>query len=140
MSNNQIRKKIFLDDIRFPEDVYNGLKGGYDENTLHPIYADNSSWIILRTYEDFVDFIMKNDLNEIEVISLDHDLDQSHYLPINQTNIDYQRMKTKTGYHAAKWLLEYSKENNIQLPEIRVHSLNIEGRKNIKNLIKKYNR
>ena len=133
-------RKIFLDDMRFPEEVYNGLKGGYDENTLHPIYADNSSWIILRTYWDFVDFVMKNDLNQIEVISLDHDLDFHHYKSENQQNIDYQRMKTKTGYHAAKWLLEYSKENNIQLPEIRVHSLNIEGRKNIKNLIKNYNR
>jgi len=140
MSNNQIRKKIFLDDIRFPEDVYNGLKGGHDENTLHPIYADNSSWIILRTYEDFVDFVMKNDLNETEVISLDHDLDFDHYKSENQQNVDYDRMQVKTGYHAAKWLLEYSKENNIQLPEIRVHSLNIEGRKNIKNLIKNCNR
>ena len=140
MSNNQIPKKIFLDDIRFPEDVYNGLKGGYDENTLHPIYADNSSWIILRTYEDFVDFVMKNDLNETEVISLDHDLDFDHYKSENQQNVDYDRMQVKTGYHAAKWLLEYSKENNIQLPEIRVHSLNIEGRKNIKNLIKNCNR
>lgn len=133
-------RKIFLDDMRNPEEVYYGLKRGFDENTLHPIYADNSSWIILRTYEDFVDFILKNDFNEIEVISLDHDLDQSHYLPINQTNVDYDRMEVKTGYHAAKWLLEYSKENNIQLPEIRVHSLNIEGRKNIKNLIKNCNR
>ena len=132
-------RKIFLDDMRFPEEVYYGLKRGFDEKTLHPIYADNSSWIILRTYGDFVDFVMKNDLNQIEVISLDHDLDFDHYKSENQHNIDYDRMEVKTGFHAAKWLLEYSKENNIQLPEIRVHSLNIEGRKNIENLIKKYN-
>tara|TARA_Y100001978_G_C23678823_1_gene427911 strand:- start:985 stop:1389 length:405 start_codon:yes stop_codon:yes gene_type:complete len=132
-------RKIFLDDLRFPEEVYNGLKGGYDENTLHPIYADNSSWIILRTYKEFITHIMENNLNEIVVISLDHDLHFDHYKKEHQQNIDYERMQVKTGYHAAKWLLEYSKENNIQLPEIRVHSLNIEGRKNIENLIKKFN-
>ena len=132
-------RKIFLDDIRFPEEVYNGLKGGYDENTLHPIYADNSSWIILRTYKDFVDYVTKNNLNEIDVISFDHDLDFDHYKKENQQNIDYQRMMVKTGYHAAQWLIDYSMNNNIQIPKIRVHSLNVEGRKNIENLIKNFN-
>ena len=131
--------KIFLDDIRSPQEIYNGLKGGYDKNTLDPIYADNSSWIILRTYVEFIEFLMKNDLSQIEVISFDHDLDFDHYKSDNQQNIDYKRMLVKTGYHAAKWFLEHIKENNIQLPEIRVHSLNVEGRKNIENLIRGFN-
>lgn len=47
--------KIYLDDIRTPVD---------------------SSWLVVRNYYEFVETVSKIGLENIEIISLDHDLDQ----------------------------------------------------------------
>jgi len=79
---------IFLDDTRNPYDVF--------LQTINPLYEHNHTWKIIRDYDQFISFIINNGVPEL--ISFDHDLDQSHYLPINQTNIDYDNMEIKCGY------------------------------------------
>lgn len=96
--------KIFLDDIRIPLD---------------------ESWVILKSYSEFIDFIVTHDFNEISEISLDHDLGL-----LDETE--------KTGHDVAKWLIEYSLDNEVNLPLIRVHSANPVGVKNMISLINSY--
>jgi hypothetical protein len=59
----------------------------------------------------------------IDVIFLDHDLDDRVYVDSNELN---------TGYQLAKWIFE----NNIKYSRVIVHSLNDVGRKNIKYILK----
>ena len=117
--------KLFLDDNRQPYDVF--------KNTIDPIYENNNEWTIVKNYEEFVDMILWSGLPEI--ISFDHDLSQNHYLPENQTNIDYKTIKDRTGYDAALWLVGYCRMNNVELPMIKVHSANSEGKKNIERVL-----
>ena len=56
---------------------------------------------------------------KVDVIFLDHDLDNRVYVDSNEPN---------TGYQLAKWIFE----NNIQYKRVIVHTLNEVGRKNIK--------
>jgi len=45
----------------------------------------------------------------------------------------------KTGYHCAKWLIDYCMDNNEELPkEIIIHSMNPYGSRNIKSLFDTY--
>jgi hypothetical protein len=96
--------KIFLDDIRVPSD---------------------ESWIVIKSYSEFIDFIIIHDFKLISEISLDHDLGL-----ISETE--------KTGYDVAKWLIDYSIDNQLILPLIKVHSANPVGAKNIISLINRY--
>jgi hypothetical protein len=113
--------KILLDDIRSPYDVF--------MNTVDFEYYENKDWVVIRTYEDFVNYITEH--GTPEMVSFDHDLTYEHYLSENQKDINYETMKVKTGYHAAMWLIEYCKNKNIELPKVKVHSQNPEGKKNI---------
>lgn len=118
--------KILLDDIRIPFDVF--------LNTVDYDYYKNEDWLVIRTYEDFVTHIMENGVPEM--ISFDHDLTFDHYLSENQKDINYDNMKVKTGYHAAKWLIQYCNLKGIKLPRVKVHSQNPEGKKNIMRLFR----
>lgn len=117
--------KIFLDDNRTPYDVF--------RNTIDPDYEHNNEWTIVKNYEEFIDTILESGLPEI--ISFDHDLSQNHYLSENQFNIDYNNLKDRTGYDAALWLIGYCRMNNINLPIVKVHSANPEGKKNIEKVL-----
>jgi hypothetical protein len=99
-------KKLYLDDIRIPK---------------------TEGWDIVRTYEEFVDWIKKNGLPS--EVSFDHDLAEIHYDPSTWTeNFKYHE---KTGYDAAKWMCGYCMENGLPLPEFNCHSANLVGRENI---------
>lgn len=118
---------LFLDDIRMPEDVYN-YTGIIDYNL--------KGWVIVRNYDDFVLRVKCNDLPDI--ISFDHDLGLDHYEHQN-TKIPYDEYEEKTGYHCAKWLIDYCLNNNIYLSsKIYIHSMNTVGAKNIESLFKSY--
>lgn len=124
--------KLFLDDVRLPSEIW--------KNSLDPIYEKDFTWIIVRTYDVFVAFIEKTGIANIGFVSFDHDLDWHHYKIDNQQNIDYDSLKVKTGYHAAKWLIKYCQQQGCTLPEYKVHSMNPEGKRNIENLLNKFQR
>lgn len=112
---------LFLDDIRRPEDV----------KYMHlPIY-DMVEWIIVRNYYAFITLIENKGVPDI--ISFDHDLADIHY---KEQNFDYNDVDyEKTGYHCAKWLIDYCLDNEKELPaKILIHSMNPAGSVNIKSL------
>lgn len=120
---------LFLDDFRMPKDAF---------DYMHiPIYIQKE-WIVVRNYHAFVSLIEGKGIPEI--ISFDHDLADEHYDYQEHLDGDYYDIMTeKTGYHCAKWLIDYCIDNNRELPAtILIHSMNPAGSMNIKSLFQSY--
>ena len=97
-------KKLYLDDIRFPR---------------------TQGWSVVRSYEEFVDWINTNGIPNL--VSFDHDL-----------GVDENGNELKSGYDAAKWLCNYCLDNGLPLPACNVHSANPVGAQNIRQLISSF--
>lgn len=122
-------KKLFLDDIRVPYDVF--------KTTINPLYEDNDSWVIVRDYYQFIEWVTNNGVPDF--ISFDHDLSFEHYLPENQSEgIEYTQLEEKTGYDACKWLCDYCLDKGIPLPNYYVHSANPVGKQNINSYMENF--
>ena len=116
-----MKKRIFLDDIRTPID---------------------SDWVIVRNYDEFVEKVTEIGLENIELISLDHDLGDSamkegHTNVYHNYKLDYNNITEKTGYDVAKWLVEQWM-NGQPVIEVYTHSANAIGSANIMGLINNY--
>ena len=122
-------RRLFLDDIRNPMDCVLYMR---------PNKIYNESWDIVRTYDEFVKYILDNGIPDI--ISFDHDLADEHYSPAMNDSERYNELsnlfKEKTGNDCAKWLCEYCMKNFLPLPEYYVHSMNPVGRENILSTLK----
>ena len=125
-----MKYKIYLDDERTPDD---------------------KDWIVVRNYDEFVKKINELGLNNIDVISFDHDLGDSaieeYYSNVKKNNkLNYEHISEKTGYDCAKYVVEKfylenpDRENmsrdqkstsEIMFPTITVHSANPIGAQNI---------
>lgn len=127
MKNSIQPYNLFLDDYRIPVEAHH--------YTLNKVYL-TYDWVVVENYNEFVDYVSKNGMPRC--VSFDHDLADVHYN--QQENPDYSDNSTeKTGYHCAKWLIEYAIDNNIDIPEeIYIHSMNTVGRINIKSLFETY--
>lgn len=122
-----IKKHIYLDDIRTPKDDF---------------------WTIVRSADEFVKEVQTTGLENIEVISLDHDLGTSAMAEYHNNvrpnyQLDYENIIEKTGYDCAKWLIDFyytkmdnrsraeKKKEGIVFPTVYVHSANPIGSANI---------
>ena len=114
--------KLFLDDVRRPATAYSYME--------LPIFHE-PNWIIVRNYYAFISLVQKKGVPE--AIAFDHDLADVHY---KKQDFDYADDNLeKTGYHCAKWFIDYCIDNNEKLPPvIIVHSMNPSGSMNIKSL------
>lgn len=113
---------IYLDDVRTPTE---------------------EGWTVVRNYEEFVSTIMYHGLENIQTISLDHDLGDSamveYYNNVKDNyTLDYSNITEKTGYDCCKWLVNESMDKNIPLPQIYVHSANPIGSHNMMGYINNY--
>jgi len=111
---------LWLDDVRKP----------VKEMTNHD---GDVLWV--KSYNEFVRWITDHGFPSI--ISFDHDLADEHYKDLmGQIGTDpivlgYESYTEKTGYDCAKWLVQYCDDNDLKLPECRVHSANPVGAENI---------
>jgi len=99
--------KLYLDDIREPKKEYD---------------------VIVRSYEDAVNYILKNGIPNF--ISFDHDL-----------GLNSDGSIAKNGYDLAKWLVEQSLDEKLKFPKdfnFYVHSANPIGRHNIESILNNY--
>jgi hypothetical protein len=117
---------IYLDDVRTP--VSNNL---------------DKVWTVVRSYEEFVSKVTEVGLENIEVISLDHDLGDTAMMEFYRNvspnyTLDYANIKEKTGYDCAKWLVQLSIETKTKLPQVYTHSANPIGSANIMGYINNY--
>ena len=121
-------KYLFLDDIRFPSDCFKYSK--------QPMFIEKD-WIIVRSYNEFVDWITKNGLPDF--ISFDHDLSDITVLSeINdQPGWIY---KEKTGYDCSLWLIDYCIDNDLKCPNFYSHSMNPIGKEKINSLLSNFSK
>lgn len=117
------KKIIYLDDVRTPV---------------------SKEWIVVRNYEEFIAKIHEIGLDNIEMISLDHDLGPSAMKEFSENvkinyELNYLNISEKTGLDCAKWLVQYAIENGQKLPQhIYSHSANPIGSANIIGYINNY--
>ena len=114
-------KKIYLDDVRTPID---------------------KDWTVVRSYDEFVNTVMYIGLENIELISLDHDLGDTamaewHRNVYHNYTLDYNNITEKTGMDCAKWLVDQWLEG-APVVEVVVHSANAIGSANIMGYINNY--
>lgn len=114
--------KIYLDDVRTPIDP---------------------TWVIARNYDEFVEIVNKFGLENIDTISLDHDLGEGamieYYTNVKHNyTLDYNNIQEKTGMDCCKFLVNLSMDTNIPLPIMFVHSANPVGSANMMGYINNY--
>lgn len=99
-------------------------------------------WEIVRSYEDFVKFVERNGVPCF--VSFDHDLGPAAYkeyhwahspMNLNRGKIDYDKLDEKTGFHCAKWLVEYCLDNGHKIPDHISHTMNPIGKENIDSIM-----
>ena len=138
--------RIYLDDIRTPISPNNVWIEGVAE------------WTVVRNYDEFVELVRKTGLENIEIISLDHDLGdtamQEYFRNVSPNfKLDYDNIEEKTGYDCCKWLVNHfydtdpkrltmnridKKSYPIIFPTVVVHSANPIGSANIMGYINNF--
>jgi hypothetical protein len=116
-----MKKVIYLDDLRTPID---------------------QEWIVVRNYDEFVDTINEIGLENIGLISLDHDLGDSamkewHTNVYHNYTLDYDNITEKTGMDCTKWLVDQWLEGK-PVVTVKVHSANAVGSANMMGYINNY--
>ena len=132
---------IYLDDWRNPVDTLISKKPLH----LKKIISE-TEWEIVRSYKEFVYKIETKGLPNM--ISFDHDLadvyifkdNERQIIPPGEAEFDYNRYTDdeKTGYHCAKWLVDYCLDNNKKLPSYCIHSDNQVGSENIRSYLENF--
>jgi len=118
---------LFLDDLRIPTHV-----------TWVNVPKDQH-YSVVRNYQEFVDIITLRGLPKF--VCYDHDLNDIHYgHGLQGDDIPYDSYTEKTGYDAAKWLVDYCMKKGVKHPPYVVHSMNPVGKKNIISYVESYNR
>ena len=116
-----MKNKIYLDDVRTPVD---------------------KDWIVVRNYEEFVKKVNEIGLENIELISLDHDLGDSamnewHKNVYHNYTLNYDNITEKTGMDCTKWLVNQWMDGN-PVVDVVVHSANAIGSGNMTGYINSY--
>jgi len=123
-NTNMEKKWIYLDDVRTP-------------------IVEHLEWVVVRNYDEFVSKIEEIGLENIETISLDHDLGpeamREYFKNVAPNGVfNYNNVKEKTGLDCAKWLITETICSKIPLPQIFVHSANPIGSANIMGYVNNY--
>ena len=113
--------KIYLDDVRTPIE---------------------NDWTIVRNYDEFVSTIMYIGLENIGLISLDHDLGDSamkewHTNVAKNYTLNYDNITEKTGMDCTKWLVNQWMDGQ-PIVDVVVHSANAIGSANMMGYINNY--
>ena len=133
-----MKKRIYLDDVRTP--------------------IEKDQWVIVRSYDEFVEKINEIGLENIDMISLDHDLGDTamaewHRNVYHNYELNYDNITEKTGMDCAKWLVNYFYDVNpfwgdfsrdkkrteeFLFPKVYTHSANPIGSANIMGYINNF--
>ena len=116
-----MKKFIYLDDVRTPNDQF---------------------WVVVRNYDEFVNTITEIGLENIGLISLDHDLGDTammewHTNVARNFTLNYDNIKEKTGMDCTKWLVEQWM-NGAPVCKVMIHSANAIGSANMMGYINNY--
>lgn len=118
-----MKYNLLLDDVRDEKMTFHA-----SGNTIYM----KLTWIIVRNYDEFKDFILKNGLPEL--ISFDHDLEDQDYDRFE----DGEDYSERTGKECAAWLVDYCMENKKEIPKYLIHSQNPDGKRRIESVFSTY--
>jgi len=87
--NYSMKTRIYLDDVRTP--------------------VEKDQWVVVRNYEEFVNKVSEIGLENISLISLDHDLGETamaewHRNVYHNYELDYDNILEKTGMDCCSFL------------------------------------
>lgn len=107
--------KIYLDDVRTPLD---------------------KNWVVVRNYDEFVNKLNEFGIENISVISLDHDLGDEamteYYTNVKRNKtLNYKNINEKTGMDCCKFMVGKAIDEDKKLPQVYVHSANPIGSENM---------
>ena len=116
-----MKKKIYLDDVRSPKD---------------------KSWLVVRDYDNFVKLVTEVGFENIDVISLDHDLGDTamaewHKNVYHNYELNYDNITEKTGMDCTKWMVEQWLDGK-PVVDVVIHSANAIGSANMMGYINNY--
>ena len=114
----KIKEILWLDDYRNPKNWIDYIK-----NVFPTIVKEKYEIVWVTSYDEFVKYI--NYYGLPDAIGFDHDLAD-------------EGPNEKTGYNAAKFLVDYCLDNNEDLPEFVSQSDNPAGRENILRLLNNF--
>jgi hypothetical protein len=122
------KARIYLDDVRTP--------------LPNPTTHDVPEWTVVRSYEEFVDKINEVGLENVELISLDHDLGDTamsewHTNVYHNYKLYYDNITEKTGMDCTKWLVEKWMDG-APVCQVMIHSANAIGSANMMGYINNY--
>ena len=105
---------IYLDDVRTP--------------LPNPSTHETPEWIVVRSYDEFVAKITELGLENIALISLDHDLGDTammewHTNVYRNFTLNYDNITEKTGMDCTKWLVEQWMDG-APVCKVMIHSAN----------------
>ena len=118
-----MKYNIYLDDVRTPKKTA-------------------MEWVVVRSYDEFVAKVTELGLENIALISLDHDLGDTammewHTNVVNNYTLDYNNITEKTGMDCTKWLVEQWL-NGAPVCRVKIHSANAIGSANMMGYINNY--
>jgi hypothetical protein len=124
------KKRIYLDDVRTPVSPNNEWVEGIPE------------WTVVRSYDEFVAKVTEIGLENIELISLDHDLGPSamaewHSNVYHNYELNYDNIEEKTGMDCTKWLVNQWLDG-APVVDVVIHSANAVGSANMMGYINNY--
>ena len=116
-----MKHRIYLDDVRTPVDP---------------------EWIVVRNYEEFVQKVQDLGLENIELISLDHDLGDTamqewHRNVYYNYELNYDNIEEKTGMDCTKWLVNQWLDGH-PVVDVVIHSANAIGSANMMGYVNNY--
>jgi hypothetical protein len=122
-----MKQYIYLDDVRTP---------------IEGVGEDNQPWVVVRSYDEFVEKVNEIGLENIQMISLDHDLGDSamaewHKNVYKNYELNYDNITEKTGMDCTKWLVEQWMDGKLVV-DVVVHSANAIGSGNMMGYINNY--
>ena len=125
---------LWLDDLRDPFEgtwleVYSPLQSPFE-----------TIWV--KDYQQFVAWIEINGLPD--GICFDHDISSFVAFAAREKGMSKRASRKlkqfeKTGYDAAKWLVDYCLDNSLELPKFNIQSANPAGKENIQKLLDNFN-
>jgi hypothetical protein len=115
--NYSMRKRIYLDDVRTP--------------------VEKDQWVVVRSYDEFVEKVNEIGLENISLISLDHDLGDTamaewHKNVYHNYELNYDNITEKTGMDCTKWM------DGQPIVDVVIHSANAIGSANMMGYINNY--
>jgi len=97
----QNKYNLLLDDVRTINEVYEMTKD---------VDYKNNEWLLAKDYPEFIKIIEDNYKQNCilpEIISFDHDIGEYY-----------------TGKDCAKWFIDFCIDNKLDIPKIKIHSMN----------------